>query len=541
MSEQLIDGQFSLGSMIASDGTGEVYEGVQVKLNRKVSIKMLAAGQSDEAVARFEREAEALARLNHPGIVFVVDFGVHEGRPYLVREAVTGETLEARLEAGQIFTPEEAVPILAQIASALEHAHQSNVVHRDLRPANILLHEDGRVRVTDFALAKILDQEGEALTAPGAIVGASWYMSPEQVRGSPADTRSDLYALGVIAHRMLTGRFPFDEPELADMLSRQQKETPPPLVSLISAGEEATFFLTTIDKMLAPDPEQRHPSATWVVNALDRAASDMALPDATEEAELVPATSPPPMPERTDAPSSSGADAGPSLEDWAEASSLPESPDEELEIDGAVDAPPRPRGSWKAPAAAVYVLSIVAVTFFVSGELPDAAREARGMIRAGRSVQVIPQLEKFVAEPNHDRALGAALGQAYVHVGAPKKAVAAFESAANGDPSVLEPADVAALVAYLGMNDDTSLNAERVLVRVGSRARPLLRSKWEDEESDPFLRCRAGHTLRAMGETLDLSAACGRAVESESCAIHGMAKAHLDEIGAATATTSCDT
>lgn len=561
MAETLIEGRYRLGPIVSADGFGEVFEAVQVKLGRKVLIKMLAPSSEvpEEATSRFTREATALSRLNHPSIVFVVDFGVFEGRPYLVREAVEGETLDQRLTAGATFSPEEALPILLHIAEALEHAHQSGVVHRDLRPENILLGADGRARVTDFGLVRLLDADAEALTAPGMIVGTSWYMAPERVKGAPADARSDLYALGVIGHRMLTGRFPFDAATLDEMLMRLVKESPRPITETIQVEEEAHSLCAAIDRMLARDPADRFPEASWVVNALNAAATDLALPDATQDAELLatrpglPSESPPvptpelaadlapkPLPEAQSEAQSKPRSGPPpvpepSIEDWVIDSMVPAAPEEEEPLDAEPVSPsvPEARGDTaKVMAAVLYVLALVAVTAFVVYGLPDAGKESRALVRAGEAPQVIPQLQRYTAAPDAAPGLRSALGFAFVHVRKAEEAVAEYAAAAGRDPDALEPPDVAALVALLGLSDPTTLEVERVLVRLGPRARPRLHETWRDEEAELYLRCRAGDVLASLGEQVDFGPICAQALERAGCSARRIVMERLEQLDA---------
>ena len=195
---------------------GEVYRARDTRLERDVAIKILPSqlAQDPDRRARFEREARAVAALSHPNILAIHDVGLHEGTTYAVTELLEGETLRQRLEGGAM-PPRKAVEIGVQIANGLAAAHEKGIVHRDLKPENVIVTRDGRVKILDFGLATELSQASPDSptiaggTEPGMILGTVGYMSPEQVRGTQVDQRTDIFALGAVLFEMLTGRRAF--------------------------------------------------------------------------------------------------------------------------------------------------------------------------------------------------------------------------------------------------------------------------------------------------------------------------------------------
>src|SRR5437588_2810088 len=205
----ILSGRYRLEARIGSGGMSTVYRAVDETLQRQVAIKLLnreVASDSDE-LERFRREARAVAQLSHPHIVAVIDAGEDEGRPYIVFECVEGETLKERIRRrGRLPVP-EAVAYAIEIARALGVAHSRHIVHRDVKPQNVLIDEEGSAKVTDFGIARTLDEEG--LTADGRVIGTTDYVSPEQALGQPVTGQSDLYSLGIVLYEMLTGEVPF--------------------------------------------------------------------------------------------------------------------------------------------------------------------------------------------------------------------------------------------------------------------------------------------------------------------------------------------
>ena len=270
-------GPYEVHSAIGAGGMGEVYRAHDSRLGRDVALKVLPdAFNSDvERLGRFEQEARAIATLNHPNIVAVYDIGEQNGTRYIVTELLDGETLRAKLSAGAI--PIRKVQEYAlQIAQGLAAAHDKGIVHRDLKPENIIISKDGRAKILDFGLAKQNPVSmlagatitGVPQTTPGVMLGTIGYMSPEQVRGLPADNRSDIFSFGAVLHEMLSGQRPFGRDTSAEIMTAILKEEPPELVSsstrAVPPGVERIMR-----RCLEKDPEQRFQSARDLAFALE--------------------------------------------------------------------------------------------------------------------------------------------------------------------------------------------------------------------------------------------------------------------------------
>jgi len=263
-------GRYHILEQLGEGGMAIVYKAYDIRLERDVAVKVIRVDQFAPAVLerilkRFEREAKALARLTHPNIVNVIDYGEYEGAPYLVMEYLPGGTLKQRL--GHPMPWQEAVRILLPIAQALTYAHEHNIVHRDVKPSNILLTESGQPMLTDFGIAKILESEETAtLTGTGIGVGTPEYMAPEQWTGQ-AGPQSDIYSLGVVFYELVTGRKPYVADTPAAILLKQANE-PLPLPRQFAPGlpeaVERVLF-----KALAKKPEDRYASMDAFAAALE--------------------------------------------------------------------------------------------------------------------------------------------------------------------------------------------------------------------------------------------------------------------------------
>ena len=241
----------------------EVHRGEDVVLERPVAIKLLLDHGDPRSVARFEQEAQILARLQHPNVITVFDTGVDGGDRFIVMELVEGPTLRELLDAEGRLTPERAGEIASPLASALGFAHAKAVIHRDVKPSNVLLPPDGGVKLADMGIARLLSPE--ALTATLSVRGTAGYISPEQVRGDRVDARADLYSLGCVLFEMLAGRTPF-EGNLA-ALSYAHTHTPAPRVRSINPDVPAAMD-ELVAAMLEKDPAKRPSTGEEVQKSL---------------------------------------------------------------------------------------------------------------------------------------------------------------------------------------------------------------------------------------------------------------------------------
>jgi serine/threonine-protein kinase len=218
-------GKYTLTQMLGQGGYGDVHLGVS-RVGPKVAVKILNAksARDEDSVARFKREADTVRRLAHPSIVRIVDVGSSRGRHYIVMELVRGGSLRKLLDRGDA-PAEEVLSVLAQVAEALAFAHAQGVVHRDVKPENVLLTKAGRAKVADFGLARAVDQS--SLTTEGRILGTAVYMSPEQVRGQRATAASDVYAVGIMLYEAITGILPFTADSQLGYLYQHAEVVPP--------------------------------------------------------------------------------------------------------------------------------------------------------------------------------------------------------------------------------------------------------------------------------------------------------------------------
>lgn len=261
-------GPYEIVSRLGAGGMGEVYRARDPRLNREVAIKVLTeeAARDRDRLRRFIAEAKAASALNHPNILTVHEIGETDGGPYIVTELVSGRTVRELLS-------EEALPfgraldIAIQTADGIGKAHEAGIVHRDLKPENLMFTEDGFVKILDFGLAKLIRPDASsgdpaaetAATQTGVIVGTAGYLSPEQLRGTPADGRSDVFALGVVLYEMVSGANPFRRDNSADTFSAILRDEPPPLSDQVPGVPEE--LSAAVRKALAKKPEDRHATA----------------------------------------------------------------------------------------------------------------------------------------------------------------------------------------------------------------------------------------------------------------------------------------
>lgn len=235
---------------------GEVWQAVDEVLGRPVAVKLLLGSDADEqAAVRFRLEARTAARLNHPNVVTVFDFGAWNGRFYLVMELVEGVSLAADLAAGGVFSPRQVADIAAQAAAGLAAAHRQGVIHRDIKPGNLMQSADGTVKIGDFGIAQFVNDPSAALTSTGQIVGTSLYLAPERALGTPAGPGSDVYALGCVLYQLLVGAPPFQADTLTAVLHQHINAAPAP--PSLRRPDLPDAFERYLLRMLAKQQEER--------------------------------------------------------------------------------------------------------------------------------------------------------------------------------------------------------------------------------------------------------------------------------------------
>ncbi len=264
-----LNGRYRLDAQVGAGGMSTVYRAFDSTLERQVAIKLMhreIARDSDQ-LERFRREARAVAQLSHPHIVGVIDAGEDESRPYIVFEYVEGETLKDRIRRSGRLPIEEAIAYAIEIARALGAAHSRNIVHRDVKPQNVLIDIEGSAKVTDFGIARSLDEEG--LTADGRVLGTTDYVSPEQALGHIVNGQSDLYSLGVVLYEMLVGDVPFHGENQVAVAMKHVREDLPDVQGL--RPEVSATLAAIVDRMTDKDLTRRYPDADTVVFELENA------------------------------------------------------------------------------------------------------------------------------------------------------------------------------------------------------------------------------------------------------------------------------
>src|SRR4051794_3286465 len=254
---------------LANGGMASVWEAHDELLDRDVAVKLLAShlGEDERARRRFQREARAAAGLSsHPNVVTIYDVGEHAGRVFMVMEIMRGGTLGDRLKSHEEISHEKALRWLHQAAAALDTAHDAGVVHRDIKPGNLLLDSRERLAVADFGIARLAWED--QLTATGQVLGTAAYLSPEQAMGEAATAASDRYALAVVAYELLTGTRPFDADHLAAQARAHVEDPAPPASSRVDGLTRAVDAV--VERGLAKDPSDRWRSATQFVDELER-------------------------------------------------------------------------------------------------------------------------------------------------------------------------------------------------------------------------------------------------------------------------------
>jgi serine/threonine-protein kinase len=266
----MLGGRYRLDERIAGGGMGDVWRGTDEVLGRTVAIKILLPALLEEPgfAERFRGEARTMATINHPGVVDVYDYGSENGTAFLVMEYVEGDALSRTLSRVGRLTPGRTMALIAQAADALHAAHEKGIVHRDVKPGNLLVRPNGTLVLTDFGIARSA-MVGQ-LTAAGSVLGTASYISPEQAAGATATPLSDVYALGVVTYQCLAGQRPFEGDNPVEIAMRHVRDAPPPL-----PADTPPVVRQIVDRAMAKDPAARYPSAAAMAQVTRRAAASL--------------------------------------------------------------------------------------------------------------------------------------------------------------------------------------------------------------------------------------------------------------------------
>jgi serine/threonine protein kinase len=392
---ELFAGRYRLERRLGVGGMATVQLAFDTRLERNVAVKLLAEHLADDAsfVSRFRREALAAARLVHPNVVQVFDFGLDEAthRNFIVMEYVNGQSCAEILREQGTLPAGEAVDILAQSCRGLEYAHRHGVIHRDVKPGNLMRSRDGMVKLADFGIAKAAEQSD--ITKVGSVLGTAAYLAPEQARGEPAGPASDMYALGVVAYQLLAGRLPYEAASLTDM-ARQQDTGPPPRLDEV-APDVSPALAAAVARALHRDADRRYADAAEMETALrdalrgraPAAATGWATAEETAATQMMTGTSATSaMPRTTESPPRRRLEP------------IDEPPARKSRPRPAAPPPKRRRGAGRLVAALLLVLAVGAAGFVgyqaledpagqsvqlredVDGAVDDAVNELRGLI-----------------------------------------------------------------------------------------------------------------------------------------------------------------
>jgi serine/threonine-protein kinase len=265
----VLSGRYKLEAKLGSGGMSTVYLARDTTLDRQVAVKVMHREMSEQAdqLQRFRQEARAVAKLSHPNVVAVIDAGEDGGHPYIIFEYVEGETLKQRINRVGALEAQEALAYAIEVARGLTVAHARHMVHRDIKPQNVLIDAEGRAKLTDFGISRQLEQDG--MTATGRVLGTTDYVAPEQAMGHPVDQRSDIYSLGVVLYEMLTGQVPFSADSQVGVAMKHVNEELPDVQQ--RRPELSAAAAMVVERATAKDPADRYQSAGEMIDDLSTA------------------------------------------------------------------------------------------------------------------------------------------------------------------------------------------------------------------------------------------------------------------------------
>jgi serine/threonine-protein kinase len=536
-----IDGRYLLTAHLATGGMGAVFRAEHIYMRKDVAVKVLRPDltATSDIVERFRREAQIAASLEHDNIVRVTDFGRSpEGYLFLVMELLEGESLFDRLRRVGTMSARESLPILVQICSGLEAAHQRGVIHRDLKPENIFLHQlpgtPPVAKILDFGIAKITDPQSRSETQAGMVVGTPEYLSPEQALGGSVDPRADIYAVGIIAWRMLAGYHPFRTDDARALLLMHATQPLPPLTDPRPDLAGCPALVAAVARASAKSAAERHRSAAELRQELEACIGQGSL-----AGEKVPVT---PLPEglviAATAPVTRVGSAPWLVRAFGRVASAAGRLRSALR-----QAPERARRAWARPwlrrsaAAAVAALALFAVGLALRHWMEGrSAARAEQLLAAGKPEAARSLLEEAVAQRPREPRLQALLGRALHRIpGQSAASLQAFEAAADRDPASLDVQALADLAGDLGGDRGTADRAARVLEKAGPAAAPVILAA--AGSGTGASRLRALELARGLGieERIDRVSAWSALLADPDCEVRRAAVRRLGEIGSAAA------
>ncbi len=401
----LVQGRYRILERLGTGGMGVVYRGERIELGRAVAIKFLHGWVAEDpnTQKRFRIEAQAMSQLSHPCCVSIIDFGVEGGAPFMVMDFVTGRTLRSRVHEGGPLPVKQALSLMRQVLAGLSHAHSKGIVHRDIKPDNIILTEatglGDQVRILDFGLARLRDS-APGLTQ-GMPVGTPSYMAPEQIRGEEVDARTDIYSAGVLLFELLTGQKPFNSERAAAVMLQHQEAPPPSLASVIPGAAFSLELEGLVAKALAKRPEDRFQSAADFASALE------SLP----EASATPAPSPVLAPAAPRLPEAAGPSVPPSsgARVWSGKGALMGAGVAGLLVLGAGAVLLWPEAPAESPAASTPPVAVKSPAAEKPPPAPSQKEEA-GLTPRSVPPEPLPgieEIERWVREGRRDQSLRA--------------------------------------------------------------------------------------------------------------------------------------
>jgi len=523
--------RFRVLGHLGGGGMGEVYLAEQVSLGRRVALKVLRreVGQQPGMSERFRREARLLSSVEHPAVVRVIDFGQSQDATCLVMEFAEGETLLQHLGSGPL-APERGRRVLMQLAEGLAAIHDKGIIHRDLKPENVVLTPGPRgeqARLLDFGIAKLLepDPDAKGLSQVGVVLGTPEYLSPEQAMGHPLDARSDIYSLGVLAYRVLSGNLPFNGPNARDYLLQHIGTVPTALVEVIPAMQDDPDLSAIVMRCLAKEPRTRFQTAEDLVRALEappQASPRMALPllprAISTVSEVIFARRP--QVEARPAPEA------PLLE-LPTGANTPVPPPRVADTLSSTLGPPR----WRTPLFLGVVVLVAVVAFLaMRGRSSSGLDQAAAELDAGKAREALTTLERL-EKSGTPAAEVAGLRAAALHAVKDHTTELKVLLASRDSSSVLDKRALAGVAEDLAREGGEGPRSDFLDRLDQGRSAAVLRAIAESGTSEAAWGALRYLDGQHRTETMDLVGVYGRWLEGMDCPARVAAARRLGELG----------